>query len=92
MVDPCVGYIKNIYVASRLRGQGYGKVLLRFAEQWCAGHGVNRISLDASCCNEHAVSLYRRAGYEATRLRMEKDIDVGSQSLAAAHDVDRTVN
>jgi ribosomal protein S18 acetylase RimI-like enzyme len=75
MVDPCVGYIRNIYVSPDLRGQGWGRKLLQVAEDWCRSQGVDRITLDASCCNERAVSLYQRNGYETARLRMEKRLE-----------------
>ena len=74
MVEPCIGYIKNIYVLPERRGEGLGKRLLAFAEEWCAQRGAEQISLDASCCNERAVGLYRQNGYEVTRVRMEKPV------------------
>ncbi len=75
LVDPCVGYIRNIYVAPDLRGEGYGRQLLDLAESWCRRHGVDRISLDASCCNERAVSIYERCGFDVVRVRMEKCLE-----------------
>lgn len=72
MVDDCVGYIKNIYVAPQWRGQGYGQQLLATAEQWFRQQGVNQAVLDASVDNEAARTLYERMGYQVTRLRMEK--------------------
>jgi ribosomal protein S18 acetylase RimI-like enzyme len=81
MVDPFVGYIKNIYVAPRLRGQGQGKLLLKAADDWFRRHGCAKATLDASVCNGRAVDIYRMAGYEPTRYRMEKDLAVGD-SLA----------
>ena len=88
MVEPCVGYIKNIYVAPELRSHGYGRQLMQFAEAWCIRKGVSRITLDASCCNQRAVGIYREAGYEVVRLRMEKhlhpsDLAAVEQELAA---------
>lgn len=74
MVDPHVGYIRNIYVAPDLRGEGHGRRLVEFAEEWCMGRGITLLALDASCCNERAVSLYRDAGFEVVRLRMEKKL------------------
>ena len=79
MVDPCIGYIKNVYVAPELREQGHGKRLIAFAEEWCASKGVTRISLDASCCNPQVVALYEGLGFEAVRLRMEKRLAAGDQ-------------
>jgi len=75
LVDPCIGYIRNIYVAPQLRGEGFGRWLLELAENWCRRHGVERISLDASCCNERAVSIYQRCGFDVVRVRMEKRLE-----------------
>ncbi len=72
MVDPLVGYIKNIYVAPDLRGQGYGKLLLQVADEWFRRQGCTKATLDVSVCNERAVKLYEKAGYVVTRYRMEK--------------------
>ena len=74
MVDAFVGYIKNIYVAPRLRGQGHGRMLLAEADRWFRGHGCRKAALDASVCNPQAVAAYQRAGYVPTRYRMEKDL------------------
>lgn len=82
MIDPCVGYIRNIYVAQHLRGQGYGKRLMAFAEEWCLSKEVDKLALDASCCNEYAVNLYREAGFETVRLRMEKPLRKAEESEA----------
>ena len=82
LTDPCVGYIKNIYVAPRLRGQRFGVELLNYAEYWCKQQGVMYISLDASCCNDTAVQLYLKHGYNITRYRMEKPLKSGQDILA----------
>lgn len=80
MVDPRVGYIRNIYVAPDLRGEGHGKRLVEFAEEWCLSRGIAVLALDASCSNARAVSLYREAGFEAVRLRMEKKLHARPRS------------
>lgn len=72
MVSPNVGYIKNLYIRPDLRGQGWGRELLRTAERWAAERGAEEIELDASVCNEEAVRMYEKAGYEVRRLRMAK--------------------
>jgi len=74
MVSPSVGYIKNIYIRPGLRGQGWGRELLRTAEKWAAERGATEIELDASVCNEEAVRMYESAGYATRRLRMVKDL------------------
>lgn len=72
LVDPCVGYIKNIYVAPKLRGRGYGAMLLQAADQWFCSNGATKATLDASVDNDVAVGLYSKHGYQVTRYRMEK--------------------
>ena len=75
MVEPFVGYIKNIYVAPRLRGRGYGRLLLSAADEWFRDRGCTKASLDASVCNPRAIAVYETNGYVAVRLRMEKKLD-----------------
>ena len=72
MIDPLIGYIKNIYVAPQWRGQGYAQALLHAADEWFMRQGCTKASLDVSVCNEQAINCYRHAGYEVTRYRMEK--------------------
>ncbi len=72
LVDSCVGYVKNIYVAPHLRSRGYGQRLLEAADEWFRSNGATKATLDASVGNQRAVSLYQYAGYEITRYRMEK--------------------
>jgi ribosomal protein S18 acetylase RimI-like enzyme len=74
MVNPSIGYIKNIYVDPDLRRKGWGRELLRLAENWCRERGATSVELDATVANEEAVRLYRRAGYETCRLRMARDL------------------
>lgn len=72
MVEPLVGYIKNIYVAPRVRGEGWGRALLNEADRWFRQNGCPKAALDATIANERAVSTYIRAGYAPARYRMEK--------------------
>ena len=72
MIDPAMGYVKNVYVAPELRGQGYGQMLLRVADEWFKSQGCTKAALDVSVCNERAIQCYKEAGYEITRYRMEK--------------------
>jgi len=79
MVEPFVGYIKNVYVAPRLRGKGYGRMLLAAADQWFRNRGCAKASLDASACNPRAVEVYEAAGYATVRMRMEKPLTSESE-------------
>lgn len=75
LVDPCVGYIKNIYVAPQLRGEGWAERLMAYADEWFSSRGCNRAALDATCTNDRAVGLYEKCGFEVVRYRMEKRYD-----------------
>jgi ribosomal protein S18 acetylase RimI-like enzyme len=72
MVEPLMGYIKNIYLLPEWRGQGFARRLLEEGDRWFQACGCERVALDASVCNERAVGLYQQAGFEAVRYRMEK--------------------
>jgi len=72
MTDPCVGFIKNIYVAPPERGQGLGRLLLEKADEWFLDRGVRKAQLTASTVNQLAIELYEKVGYETIRVRMEK--------------------
>ncbi len=72
MVEPLVGYIKNIYVAPRLRGAGWGRALLDEADRWFQQNGCPKAALDATIANERAVNTYLQTGYVPVRYRMEK--------------------
>jgi ribosomal protein S18 acetylase RimI-like enzyme len=75
LVDERLGYVKNLYVAPRVRGQGCGERLLEAAEEWMRQSGCPRASLDVTVGNQTAVALYRRSGYDIQRYRMEKDLN-----------------
>ena len=72
MVEPCVGYIKNVFVVPAWRGLGYGKQLLRAADEWFKQNHCRRAALDATISNRQAVAVYEAAGYVPARYRMEK--------------------
>ncbi|MCD6360261.1 MAG: GNAT family N-acetyltransferase [Armatimonadetes bacterium] len=72
IVDPRVGYIKNVYVAPQLRGRGQADRLMAAVEEWLMAQGVDKIMLDASVVNQRAVSFYEKLNYVTERVRMVK--------------------
>ncbi|MBD3292111.1 MAG: GNAT family N-acetyltransferase, partial [Armatimonadia bacterium] len=72
LVDPRVGYIKNVYVAPHLRGQGHAERLMQVMEAWLWDQGAEKIMLDASMVNQRAVAFYEKVGYGIERVRMVK--------------------
>lgn len=74
MVDPRVGYIKNVYVAPHLRGRGQAQRLMTAAEEWLTAQGVDKIMLDASLGNQRAIAFYQKLSYVTERVRMVKRV------------------
>lgn len=86
MVEPLVGYIKNIYVAPRRRGEGWARALLEEADRWFQQNGCPKAALDATIANERAVQTYLRAGYVPARYRMEKHYRTSDHIAGASGD------
>lgn len=72
LVDPRVGYIKNVYIAPHLRGRGHADRLMQVMEAWLWDQGADKIMLDASMVNQRAVAFYEKLGYDIERVRMVK--------------------
>lgn len=59
--EESLGFIREFWVAPAYRRQGYGKALLRMAEDYFAVHGAYRSILTA----DDAAGFYLAHGYEA---------------------------
>ena len=57
------GYIANIAVAKRFRGQGVAKALLRRLITFGTEHGLRTITLEVRPSNEAAIGLYCGFGF-----------------------------
>ncbi len=62
--DPAVFWLYQITVAPQLRGQGYGRALLRAAEAEVRALGGREVRLNVFAWNRVALSLYQSSGYE----------------------------
>ena len=60
------GFIDDLYLVPKARGQGIGPKLLSFALSQAAALGINTLHLEVETDNERAARLYQRAGFEAT--------------------------
>jgi ribosomal protein S18 acetylase RimI-like enzyme len=58
------GHVLGMLVDQRHRGRGIGKALLERATEWARERNLPDISLLVFPHNEHAISLYRSAGFE----------------------------
>jgi ribosomal protein S18 acetylase RimI-like enzyme len=64
-----IGAICQIEVVAEQRGKGYGRALLRAAEEATAAEGVEAIGLNVFGENTVARSLYASSGYGSPRCR-----------------------
>jgi ribosomal protein S18 acetylase RimI-like enzyme len=69
---PGAAWIYYIEVLPGQRGKGYGRALLRAAEQYSARHGATEMGLNVFGPNAVARSLYESSGYEITAVNMRK--------------------
>jgi ribosomal protein S18 acetylase RimI-like enzyme len=58
------GHIIGMYVDAQQRGKGIGTKLLDAGIAWARERGLSSISLLVFPHNTHAISLYRKAGFE----------------------------
>jgi ribosomal protein S18 acetylase RimI-like enzyme len=65
-------YIYSIFVWPQYRGQGFGTCALQAAEEWATKLGIQHIDLNVFGHNVSAQRLYKKMGYEATRISMTR--------------------
>ena len=65
-------FITTIALGAAHRGQGWGTLLLRRAEEEARSRGLRTIGLGVDASNVGAIRLYERAGFAVTRLSMER--------------------
>ncbi|MFB6124346.1 MAG: GNAT family N-acetyltransferase [Halanaeroarchaeum sp.] len=69
------GAVENVFVVPSARDAGIGGDLLSFAEAALTDRGADVASLSVMADNERAARFYRRRGYEAHRIEMERPLD-----------------
>lgn len=62
--DGFVTYIEQVVIDEKFRGQGYGALLLKFAENRAREEGCDLIELDTDIGEDQAEAFYRKNGYE----------------------------
>lgn len=70
------GYVTNVYVDPRVRGQGAGEELMRVALEYCRENRVDSVILWPT---ERSRTLYARHGFEAPGDMMELVMDSGRE-------------
>jgi ribosomal protein S18 acetylase RimI-like enzyme len=71
---PGQAWIYDIVVNPEQRGRGYGRALLRAAEQEATRHGSKAIGLNVFGTNTVARRLYETSGYQITAMNMRKEL------------------
>jgi ribosomal protein S18 acetylase RimI-like enzyme len=67
-------HVGDLAVTQDAQGRGAGRALMRFAEQWAAERGHDRIGLVALTTNERALRFYERLGYERDTVTLVKPL------------------
>jgi GNAT superfamily N-acetyltransferase len=57
-------WVDNVAVAPRQQGQGFGKLLLEFAEEQAAAAGFNEVNLYTNEMMTENLAMYQHLGYE----------------------------
>ncbi|MBN1247931.1 MAG: GNAT family N-acetyltransferase [Anaerolineae bacterium] len=66
--------VDTLVVAEAYRGTGVGRQLMRSAEDWALGKGIDRIELNVFEFNEGARIFYESLGYTTLSRRMAKQL------------------
>lgn len=70
--DSC-GFIHDVFVDERSRGQRAGERLVRAAITWLEAHGAPRVVLQSAAKNETAQRLFDRLGFRRTMVEMTRE-------------------
>ncbi len=58
-----VPYLEGWYVSERFRGQGVGRALLAFAEEWAVAKGYGELASDSEIENKAGIDLHKSVGF-----------------------------
>lgn len=69
---PC-GYVHDVFVDQKARGQGAGRALMRAALDWFHSQGATQAVLLTKTGNHHAQALFASLGFRPTMTEMTLD-------------------
>lgn len=69
-----IASINDIHVRNGNRGNGYGREIMRLAEEVAKREGVSRIRLHVFQSNQVARTLYESLGFKPTSIDMNKEL------------------
>ncbi len=64
----------RLVIGTKVQGQGIGDQMLEALVTQAQQGGISRVTLDVSCGNARAISLYERFGFKAKRITMSLDL------------------
>lgn len=67
-------YIGELVTDGAVEGNGAGRGLMAAAEEWAAGRGLSRLTLETGARNHRARHFYERAGFEEEEIRLSKAV------------------
>jgi ribosomal protein S18 acetylase RimI-like enzyme len=68
LVRPDVGHITQVCVLSEYRSAGLGEAMMAASTRNLRGRGFRFVSLTVTEANDRAIALYKRIGFESTRI------------------------
>ena len=71
------GFVHDVVVEERYRGQGVASALMEAAASWFAGRGMPRVVLWTAERNRAAQRLFARLGFRRTMVEMTREIGAG---------------
>lgn len=60
--------IHNLLIEMPFRGRGYGRALLKFAQELCVAESFRELVLETQSCNDPAIHAYRSSGFKVMGL------------------------
>jgi GNAT superfamily N-acetyltransferase len=78
------GELRSFYVVEDFRPTGYAIKLMRACLDYCAKHGLARLSGRTHAANEAMQSVYLMYGFEAKHVVYERRVAPASEQIAAA--------
>jgi len=73
-------YLHDMAVLNSMQHQGIATGLLEFIEHYAISIGASSLELAVHLFSDHAMSLYKKRGFNARAIRMEKPLNVGMDS------------
>jgi ribosomal protein S18 acetylase RimI-like enzyme len=74
---PC-GFVHDVYVDERARGQGAGHALVQAAIEWIHSQGRSQVVLGSAWNNSTAQRLFEHLGFRRTMVEMTRDGESGA--------------